>query len=337
MTGQRLAICDGDSIYCHRLDEYLHGNLKLDFDIFSFTDPEILAEFANKTPVSLLIISGKLFDYLEENGKLDDFKNVLVLDETAEAGRVDHMADECGVRIVHMSKYQEASRIVDSIIDFCVKSPEDFKGVGNKTGVEKGHIYGFYTPISGCGQTDLAISIARKLAQKSKVIFLSFESFSFLPEMLGVSPREDITDVIYYTECEKSKLPIYLEKIKETKDGIDFILPARTAQQIKDISFEKIKDLADVLIHEAGYEYVVMDLTEYPAGFLDILMLCDKVFTITGTGSRDTYRQKLYDEALVESGYGGIKAKTVFCQLPDNPDKKAFEKYGSVLAEREAV
>ena len=337
MTGQRLAICDSDSVYCHRLDEYLHGNLKLEFNIFSFTDPEILAEFAKKTPVSLLIISGILFEFLEENGKLQDFKNVLVLDESVDAGRFNHLSDESGARIVHMSKYQEASRIVEGIIDFCVKSPEDFKGVGNKSGVEKGNIYGFYTPISGCGQTDLAISIAKKLAQKSKVIFLSFESFSFLPEILGVSPREDITDVIYYTECERSKLPIYLEKIKETKDGIDFILPARTAQQIKDISFEKIKDLTDVLIHEVGYEYVLMDLTEYPTGFMDILMLCDKVFTIIGTGTRETYRQKLYDEALVESGYGGIKAKTVLCQLPDKADKKAFEKYGSIIAEREAV
>ncbi len=336
MNGQKLAICDGDSIYCRRLDEYLHGNLRLEFEIFSFTDSKILMDFCANTQVSLLIVSEKMFTLLEKNDLLS-FKNILVLDETVEAGNNSFTENDDGMRIVHLSKYQEASKIVDSIIDFCVKSPEDFKGVGKKASVESGNIYGFYSPISRCGQTSLAISIAKKLAQNNKVIFLSFESFSSLPEILGVSPREDITDVIYFTECEKGKLPIYLEKIKETKDGVDFILPARTALQVKDISFEKIRDLTDVLIHEAGYAYVIMDMTEYPSGFLDTLMLCDKIFTITGNNSRDEYRQKLYDEALVESGYGAIKAKTVLCQVPDRTDKKTFDKYADALLEREAV
>ena len=38
MKKLKLAICDKDDIYCHRLDEYLRGNLKLSFDILSFTD-----------------------------------------------------------------------------------------------------------------------------------------------------------------------------------------------------------------------------------------------------------------------------------------------------------
>ena len=336
MNGQKLAICDSDSIYCHRLDEYLHGNLKLEFEIISFTDPEIFLEFAEKTPVSLLIVSEKIFESLEKSDRFSEFKNILVLDETAKAKK-DSDCDANGVRVERISKYQEASRIVDSIIDFCVKSPDDFKGVSTKSGVEEGHIYGFYTPISRCGQTLLAISLAKKLAQNSKVIFLSFESFSSLPEILGITQREDITDVMYFTECERNKLPVYLEKIKESKDGVDFILPARTAQQMRDISFEKIKDLTELLIHEAGYEYVILDMTEHPAGFLETLMLCDKVFTITRSNSLDMYRQKIFDETLVESGFGGIKAKSVLCQMPDMADKKAFERYLTGLTESEAV
>ncbi len=337
MNRQKLAICDGDKVYCRRLDEYLHGNLKLEFDIYSFTDSEILLEFAKESRIALLIISEKMYEKLKDTDSYRDFKNILILDEGLNGGEKSETVSDAECRIEHLSKYQEAAKIIEKVIDFCVDNPDDFEGVNTKADAKDGRVYGFYSPISRCGQTSLAISVAKKLAETSKVIFLSFESFSSLPWKLGISSKEDITDAIYYAECEKTKMPIYLEKIKKTKDGVDYIFPAGSASQLKEIGFEKIRELLMILTRELGYEYIVMDMTEYPGGFFDILMMCERIFTIGRNTFEDSFRQKAYDEALLEIGYGAVKAKTVLCQIPENADERIIEKYAYEILESEAV
>ena len=325
MNNLKLALCDEDEIYCHRLDEFFHKNLTLSFDISSFTDVEILCDMVKEEPVSLLIISEKLFEKLRSNGQTGLFANVLVLDEEIEAGDLS-LADDSGeIRIRHVNKYQAASKIVDGIIDFCVDHPDEFGGARLKTKDMHANIYGFFTPISRCGQTSLARGVAKRLAERGKTVFLSFESFSSLPYQLGVPGREDMTDLLYFAECERSKLSLFLEKIKVSKDGVDYIMPARTSMQLKDISFEKMRDLLEILSKDAGYEYVILDMTDYPESFLDILLLCKKVITITRQGQVDAFRQKQYEEVLRDSGYEEICSRTKKLMMPDLRDKRALD------------
>jgi hypothetical protein len=305
---------------------YLHNNLKLSFEIFSFTDASILFDFAKEETISLLIISENLFPKFNKMALNEAalFKNILVLDEGT--GTLDEkLPDDNDIKIVHVSKYQEASRIVDGIIEFCVDSPDEFGGASMKMTMTKGSIYGFYSPINKCGQTTLSREVAKKLSMKGKTIFLSFESFSSLPFMLGALGREDMTDLLYYAECERAKLGIYLEKIKVPKDGVDYILPARTSMQLKSISFEKMKNLLEILTHDMGYENVVLDMTNYPEGFLDILLLCKKIVTIVRENALDNFRQKQYEEVLMDSGYEEIRSKTQKILLPDMRDRRSFE------------
>ncbi|MCR5556103.1 MAG: hypothetical protein K6F75_00900 [Butyrivibrio sp.] len=327
MNRLKLAICDKDEIYCHRLDEYFRGNLKLSFDILSFTDLSILCSFEKEDPISLLIISETLFRELKQKFWPMHLKNILVLDEGRGNGMEVSYEGLCEgeIRIVHASKYQEASKIVDSIIDFCVEHPDEFGVASINASVTKGNVIGFFSPIGKCGQTHLAREVAKNLAAKGKTIFLSFESFSSLPYLLGVSGKADMTDLLYYAECERSKISLFLEKIKISRDGVDYILPARTSMQLKDISFEKMKNLLEILTQDAGYEYVVLDMTDYPEGFLDILLMCKTVVTIIKDNQLDSFRQKQYEEILMGSGYEELRSKTKKILLSDMRDRKAFE------------
>ena len=338
MTRPKLAICDEDKVYCHRLDEYLHGNLNLSFDIFSFTDLTILTNFAKKEAISLLIISENLFNELCNSISVEIFKNIMILDESAAGGSYvrEDLTDD-NVKIEHLSKFQEASKIVGSIIELCAASPDDFLGVSTASGVVKGNIFGFFAPISKCGQTSFARLVAQKLAEKGKTIFLSFESFSALPQILGVSTEGDITDLLYFAECERTKLGIFLEKIKFSKDGVDYIMPAKSAMQLREIGCEKVRALLEVLTGEAGYEYVVLDLTDHPEGFLDICLLCRRIFTVIRNNPGDMYRQKVYEEVLIGSGYEEVKARTAKIQLPDYRDKRALGLCVDEVLKREAL
>jgi hypothetical protein len=338
MKGLSLALCDADEVYCQRLYEYLKNNLNLSFNIFSFTGIEDLKNFARKEAVSLLIISESLHYELVDRCAEGGFKNVLVLDEeTSWGGMLCEPAIDTGINIRHVSKYQSAAGVVNELIEFCTDSPDSFTGLRTQAKLANSRILGFFSPLSKCGQTTMAINSAEKLAEHGKVIFLSFESFSSLPDMLGIVSEQNITDLAYYAECEKNKFGLYLEKIKRTVNGVDYIMPAKTAAQIKDIGSEKIKELLGLLSGDAGYDYVVMDLTEYPDGFFDILAMCNKIFTVTGNNVPDSARISQYETILRENGLSEIESRTVKIQVPDYRDRHSCEKYIEELLEREGL
>lgn len=308
MNRPLLALCDTDEIYLGRLDEYLRENLKLSFDIVSFTAVEIFREFMKHTQIALLVISENAYEILKEKAPEGTISNILVLDEEIQGVCEE---EESGFsNIEHTSKYQAAGDVVGTIIDFCVKKSEDFVGINVKKASSCGKVFGFYSPISKCGQTSLALKMGEALSEKGKTIFLSFERYSTLPKVLGLKEDGDISDLLYYAEGDSNKFCLYLEKIKNEKGSFDVISPVRTAMQLKEINSSNLKSLLDLLMTDAGYEYVILDLTDYPDGFFDILRLCDVVYTVTKAGSAEACRVDMYEDTLRENGYEDVITMT---------------------------
>jgi hypothetical protein len=338
MTKPKFAICDKDELYCMRLDEYLRGNLSLPFEICSFTDPLIMEKFVKENVVTLLMISESVLMDLEENLRKLICRNVLILDEgMGSLSMVREDDKEQDVNIAVVNKYQAASGIVDRIVSYCADSTEVFDGLGMRMDGGKGKVLGLYSPLGNCGQTTMAIAMAEYLAEKAKVAFLSLESFSSLSHTLGISSEEDITDLLYYAECEKEKFGLYLERIKKTRNNVDYVMPAKTAMQIKEINLVRMNNLLELLIKNCGYDYVIVDMTEYPSDFFEIATGCDKIFTITRQHPADKYKMMVYENALMMSGYEELLNNTVKCQMPDVKDKRSFDLYLRDLLEREGI
>ncbi len=336
-----LAICDTESRYCGRLDEYLRKNLNLSFDIHAFTQTESLEDFADKTPVSLLVIAESAITGLKRKLSEMGVKNVLILDEELSIVREDDAFDEGStydeVNSEHISKFRSAGEIVYHILDLCSKNPNDFERVGVRTSDRKGTVIGLYSPLARCGQTALCIKLCEELSRHGKTILLNFDNYSPLPMLFGNEAEGDITDILYYSECEKSRFCIYLEKIKQSIGGYDYVPPAATAMQIKEIDYEKLKNLVNLIFSECGYEYVVLDLSDLPEGLFDILRYCDKVFTITGNNMADTYKLRRYEEVLTQNGYEDLCAGGVKISLPEDAGDKELSVYAKDLLHTEAL
>ncbi|RKM54984.1 hypothetical protein D6853_12185 [Butyrivibrio sp. X503] len=316
-----LAICDTESRYCGRLDEYLRKNLNLSFDIHSFTKVKSLEEFAGKNLISLLVIAESAVAELKKKACESGVKNILILDEELSIVREDEEAFEedaaLGVNSEHISKFSPASEIVYHILDLCAKSPEDFESVGVRRSDGKGTVIGLYSPIARCGQTALSVKLCEELSKHGKTMLLNFDNFSPLPMIFGTETEGDITDLLYYSECEKSRFCIYLEKIKQSIGGFDYIPPAATAMQIKEIDYERLKNLIELIFKECGYEYMVLDLSDLPGGLYDILRYCNKVITIMGKTKADGYKLRKYEEVLSQNGYEDVCAAGVKITIPE--------------------
>ncbi|WP_026517792.1 hypothetical protein [Butyrivibrio sp. MC2021] len=323
MSRPILAICDPDSVYLRRLDEYIRNHINLSIDIHSFSDRLIMDKFAETEDVNLLIASEKSYYELWDAKALDKYRNILVLDEEGFSGAVAE-ADPTGRHVEHISKYQPASGIAHAVIDMCSRSPEDFRGLWARSKVGNSRIIGFYTPLSRCGQTSMAIKAGEILARKGKTILLSFETYSSMGGLLKEEPEEDITDLLYYADCEKDKFCLYLERIKKSSGELDFIAPAKTAMQIKDVTCERLSELTQLLTREAGYEFILIDMKEYPEGFDDILRMCSCIFTVNRAQPSDKYRMRMFENVLSRNGCEDIQQSLVKCSLPDIREKAAY-------------
>ncbi len=324
MNNMVLAVFDKSSFYCMRLAEYLRSNIKLTFDIQAFTEKEDFLKFSESVQIPLLIISSECLHEMEKDIPPDRIKNLIILEEDPEyhAG-----GGIMGDGAVHISKFLPAMRIVETVLELCVERAEDFTSLGIRSRADECRVIGFYTPLSGSGQTSLAVQMGEQLSGEGKSILLSFESFSSLTRDFGREVTEDITDILYYAECERDKFSLYLERIRITKSGLDYIAPAGTAMQIKELTGEKVKNLIDLLFSEGGYEYVILDLKDYPEGFFEILGLCDVVYTIGRNNSADQYRMGKYNKVLCENGYESVISKTVKCYFPEGRSGLSYRRY----------
>ena len=325
-----LAVCDRNRMYCERLQEYLRNHLKLSFELHAFTDVEKLLQFSKGNEISLLVISEESIGRIR-GGNYREIKNVIILDEQAGEWKGEETVLFPDGNIKHISKYLPAAQIAEGVLDMCTSRAEGFGGLLGAGAAGKCHVIGFFTPLSRSGQTSLIVKMGECLSKKHKTIMLSFESFSALPGMFDSEPEEDISDLLYFADCERDRFCLYLERIRKNKNGLDYISPAGTAMQVKEINFEKIRDLIELLAREGGYEYVLLDLKEYPDGFFDILGLCDVVYTITRNNSADHYRLGNYTKALGDNGYEEIIARTIKFMIPDVREGISYNRYVEAL------
>ena len=335
MNRPLLAICDTERDYCRRLDEYLRDHLNLSFEICSFTDTEIFKEFVKEKIPALSVLSQSVYLALSERGSIRNVDNILVLDEAVSFVNEDREQEE-EKNVCHISKYLPAGRIIDGILDFCVKIPGNIGNLDAERVAEKVKLLGLFSPLSRCGQTAFAVKMCEVLSKHGKTMLLNFDSFSMIAEMMGQDAEEDISDLLYYAECEESKFSVYLERIKRSAKGFDFIPPAKTAAMIKEITFDRIKTLTELLAESAGYEYIILDLSEFPDGLCDILRICTRVFTIVGEGRAEKYKFEQYTKVLNLNGYDDVLANTVRCLISD-ASYVDLSSYASKMLVREAI
>ena len=338
MRGPVLAVCDRDKNYCIRLSEYLRRNSALSFNIQAFTDIGQLNNYLEKEKAALLVISESAYE--SEGKDIKDVENLLIL--TDEGKSVSDLNESDGtsylrdyraqdMKIYRISKFVPAKEILQKVLDICTGNPGAFSDLKVRGAGERAKVFGFFTPISRSGQTTLAIKMGEELAKRGKTVFISLESFSSVGEKFGDGETENLTDLLYYADCERDKFAIYLERIKKSSAGLDYILPPVTAMQIKEIGKERLSDLIDLLGREGGYENIVLDIKEYASDFFEILSMCDVLYTIVRKGRNDEYRLGLYNRALAESGCEEIIAGTLKCSPPDHADRASYENFVRAL------
>lgn len=297
-----MAICDAEEQYIRQITQFLQNKSIFNYTLHGFTDICSYNMFEKDKKIDILLMAESM--YRSSTGNFDATQ-ILILNESGQMA---------GEGIININKYQSSENIFREILNSGMELTEHYSnklGLGNHM-----KIIGNYSPIRRCLQTTYALCMGQLLSKKHKTLYLNFESFSGFSNLLQREFSADITDVLYYFDCEKQKLPYRLEGIVQNINGLDFIPPVMSYSEMEAVTAKQWLLLFEEIDLVTDYEYLILDLSEQMQGLFDILRECIRVYTITKEDGIASAKIRQYEELLEKMEYKDVVEKTKKCNLP---------------------
>lgn len=298
MKKNMIAFCDSEDNYREEFMNYLKQVRELPFDVAVFSDTEELKEFCSRENPQLLVLSERVYE--EE---LEQCGNVVVLDESPGG------TYPCGIH-----KYQSADTIVKELTAYYMEKAA--VSMAGAAGERHSKLIGIYSPIKRCLQTSTALVLGQLLAKEKRVLYLNFEHYSGFRKLTERDFAVDLIDLIYYMKHAKEKLIYRLQSMIQTINGLDYIPPAVSFQDMNEIPAGEWLELLDEIGRNSRYDYLILDLNESLAGIFEILQSCDYIYTIEKNDGMAYAKISQYEELLMRKEYTDILEKTKKVQLP---------------------
>lgn len=321
MKKKILALCDSEKDYLDSMADYLEGRGDFPYELRTYSGPEKLVEFGQKERIEVLLVAESDFTY--EVSALDTGSTLLL----NESGTV------CGDMVRNIDKYQKAEGIWQEILEHYAESLSE-EGKRLKS-AERAKIIGLYSPVRRCLQTSLALTLGQALAEKKKVLYISFEHYAGWNQLLDKNVKGDLTALLYFSKEADMKFAGRLSALTRRIGRLCYIPPAYAGENLIYVTGMEWQTLIGRIAELGGYDYLVLDLSESIQGTFELLRMCDRIYTIIREDEQARSKLAQYETLLAESEYGDVLEKTSrkllpqFARLPER-----IEQYtGGELAE----
>lgn len=305
MREKIMAVCDTEEGYAFRMAEYLLEKVKLPYTVHLFTAVEELERFAGREEIEVLLIAESAWKLLKEEYVRKQVAQLFILQES----EMQTTADLCCI-----SKYQSPEKVVQAILEGLAEG-DGWKGCFETSDVAAKMI-GIYSPIKRCLQTSFALTLGQLLAKEHKTLYLNFEMYSGLGEILRREYQTDMMDVVYYFQSARDKLALRLPSIIQSAGGLDYIPPMQYALGIREVPGEQWLTLCQDIAAIGEYEYLILDLDDGMEGLFELLKNCHRIYTITREDPFAQAKLRQYEQMLLANELDEIADKTVKCRFP---------------------
>lgn len=305
MNEKIMAVCDIEEGYAFRMAEYLLEKVRIPYTVHLFTGVEELERFADREEIAVLLIAESAWRLLKVEYVKKQVRQLFILQES----EGEAPADLCCI-----SKYQSPEKVVQAILEGIAEG-DGWKGSFETSDVAAKMI-GIYSPIKRCLQTSFALTLGQLLAKEHKTLYLNFEMYSGLGEILRREYQTDMMDVVYYFQSAREKLALRLPTIIQNAGGLDYIPPMQYALGIREVPGEQWLSLCRDIAAIGEYEYLILDLDDGMEGLLELLKNCYKIYTITREDPFAVAKMRQYEQMLLANELNEIADKTVKCRFP---------------------
>ena len=296
MGNSIMIFCDTEEEYTQGITEYFLRQRDFPWTLHTYTDVKVMMDREKGTDIAMLVMSENAFT--EEVLKLNANKTV-ILNET---GIVKWEA------FAQVNKYQPAEHVLKELLELYVEiagEPLILQSMKIKT-----RFIGMYSPVRRCLQSSFAMSMAMILAEEHRTLYLNFEHYAGIPELLPDLQEKDLSDLLYFVGAGGEKFRLRLRTMLQQRGLLDVIPPMRMGQNLLPVNGEEWIQLLLKLEELGEYEYVILDLSESIQGLFDILRLCRRVYTLSRTDRISQAKLDQYEHLLSQTEYGDVLEKT---------------------------
>lgn len=297
MQKKLFLICDAEEKFSNAFAAYLVKKKDLSFSVHACHLAEQIKERSEEQEIGILLISQSF-----PKGKLKlihaDWVFVLTEDEKEEAM-------EEGIPVY---KYQSVEAILSVI----------FRHIGERAGKQtlfaRGkrsrpfRMIGMYSPVHRVGQTTYAMKLGEELAVSESVLYLSLELYGGRRTDSSMSAAT-IEDVLYYSRQENQNLGILLTTMVSQKGQMDYILPAKVSENIRQVSVEEWKELFSRISKESVYDVLIVDIDSGIRNPYELLRLCTEIQVLYSEDESSRSKVRQFEEELGILGLDEIQKK----------------------------
>lgn len=308
MERKILALCDPEEDYAGQLAAYLQGHKEFPWEVQVYTGASQLPDDKEAQRIDLLVVAESA--YMPQL-PVDDSSTVLL----NESGMVKWTS------LKNVDKYQPAENVLKELLGIYMEREETFFP-RLETGVQT-RLVGMYSPVRRCLQTSFALTYGQLLAQKHRTLYLNFEHYAGIPELLPDEKGRDLSTLLYYMKADREKFVLRMKLLAQKKGQLDYIAPAYMGQNLIYITAQEWQQLLWRISESGEYEYIILDLSENMQGLLEILRRCHRVYMLIREDPVARCKIDQYEQILSLYEYDDVKEKTrkyrlpLFHQLPD--------------------
>lgn len=297
-----LVLYDTEEEYAQLMTEFLKKHRELPWEIHTYTRAEELLRAEKKGAITMLVVAESAY---EEQIKALQPACIVVLNESGML-RWD--------RVHNVNKYQQADMVLKALLEVYVDIADvQLPRVQTCYGTK---FVGIYSPVRRCLQTTFALTMSQMLAASHKTLYLNFEHYAGITELLPDRQTRDMADLLYFFTAEKDKFRLRLQTMIQHKGALDYIPPMKAGQNLLAITAVEWMTLLQRISELGEYEYVVLDLSENMQGLFDILRMCIKIYTLTKEDPIARSKMTQYEQMLSFCEYEDVLEKTKKCSIP---------------------
>ncbi|MCM1120253.1 MAG: hypothetical protein NC543_12940 [bacterium] len=308
MEHRILALCDPEEDYAGQLAAFLQGHKEFPWEVQVYTGLPELADSESAQDIDLLVVAESVY-----GPQLPiDAPTTVLLNESG------LLRWSC---LKNVDKYQPAENVLKELLQVYMER-EEMVFPRLETGRQT-KLVGMYSPVRRCLQTSFALTYGQILAERHRTLYLNFEHYAGMPELLSGEKGRDLSTLLYHMKSDQEKFAMHMKVLIQKKGRLDYIAPAYMGQNLIYITAQEWLQLLWKIGESGEYDYVILDLSENMQGLLEILRQCCRVYMLIKEDPIARCKIDQYEHILSLYEYEDIQKKTrkyrlpLFHQLPD--------------------
>ena len=279
---QVVGIFDGQAEYAGRLINYINERKDIGCFAVSFRKEEELLSFCERKKLVSLILGGKTKEEIE-----------LLKDKLPAGMKVWELSDELGdLEEGRLFRYQKVGNIIRLVM----------AEVQRGTAVQMSELFTVFSPESNRMAEEYALSLARKLAEQGRTLFLPWDAF------LGYQRAEkeeaetpSISELLYFLRKDIQQAKKLFAGIRKKK-GMEYFCGPDYSSDLWQYSPEEMQKLLLCCKEYGGYDHIVFLSGMFHEGILSVMHQSNRVYLVCSKSKEGNSRK---NEFLRQMKYAG--------------------------------